>query len=96
MPPGVVIGTMTAGADGPPTATIMGSPTVMFEGRAACTIGHAVAPHIRYGSEDPHGRIIATGAPNVLIMGKAAAFAGCATSCGDTLTPGVATVLIGP
>ena len=40
MPAAVVIGTMTVGTDGPPGATIAGSPNVMIEGRAACTIGH--------------------------------------------------------
>ena len=50
MPAAVVIGTMTVGTDGPPGTTATGSVNVMFEGRAACTIGHVITPHIRYGS----------------------------------------------
>ncbi len=96
MPAAVVIGTMTVGTDGPPGATIAGSPNVMIEGRAACTIGHPITPHILYGAKVPHGRVIAAGAPNVMINGKAAAFTGCAASCGDILGPGCTTVRVGP
>ena len=96
MPAAVVIGTMTVETDGPPGTTATGSANVMFEGRAACTIGHAITPHIRYGSKRPHGRVIASGSPNVIVNGKAAAFTGCAASCGDILGPGCTTVRVGP
>ena len=48
-----------------------------------------------HGAKVPHGRVIAAGAPNVMINGKAAAFTGCPASCGDVLGPGTVTVRIG-
>lgn len=96
MPSATVIGTMTLGVDGPPGAVAQGSPNVVFEGRAASAVSHMITPHIRYGSKRPHGRVIATGNPTVLINGMQASYVGCNASCGDVIGPGCATVLVGP
>ena len=67
----------------------------MAEGRAMSTITHHAVPHVRYGSKRPHARMIAEGAPNAMINGKAAAHEGCLLSCGDIVGPGTPTVRIG-
>jgi uncharacterized Zn-binding protein involved in type VI secretion len=90
------IGDISSGACGlPPTPIISNcSQNVIVNNKAAALIGSGLPTHSA-GNVTHTNRIITSGSSKVIINGKAAASIGSSISCGDIMTNGSESVLVG-
>lgn len=96
MPAIATITSMTAGVDGSATMIISSSPDTTAQGLGIARVGDAALPHKRHGSKRTHTLFVASGSPNVIVNGLAAATIGSVMTCGDVIATSPAmTVQVG-